>query len=361
MQLTAQRQWAANMAYGPLVKFLPALAQRKHGFDVLFEALDNGDRPLKAYLGLVLFTPPAEAVAALSNLRTYWRELGFQVMADQFFSLPLFLHCLPFGAERAVLRDTMRYRTLAATQAVTLMPVFGDWKGTGTPVLNLVARSGQLMDVSLFDTASNYNAVIAAQSGSGKSFLTNELLATNLSVGGRCWVIDVGRSYENLCASLEGQFVAFTREATLCLNPFELIRNWEEEADVITALVTAMAAPTEPLGGLPHRGPQAGAQIPVGHPGHRHDGGRRGRGTAGRRGPAHPRRGPAALPLHHRGRVRALLQRGRTPWPSSPTSWCWSSRSSKAANTSSRWCCCSSSTRSSRSCTWATAPSRSWW
>ena len=115
-------------------------------------------------------------------------------------------------------------------------------------MLNLVARSGQLLEVSLFDTASNYNAVIAAQSGSGKSFLTNELLATNLSVGGRCWVIDVGRSYENLCASLEGQFVAFTREATLCLNPFALIRNWEEEADVITALVTAMAAPTEPLG-----------------------------------------------------------------------------------------------------------------
>jgi conjugal transfer ATP-binding protein TraC len=123
VQLTAQRQWAANMAYGPMVKFLPALAQRKHGFDVLFEALDNGDRPLKAYLGLVLFTPPAEAVAALSNLRTYWRKLGFQVMADHFFSLPLFLHCLPFGAERAVLRDSMRYRTLAATQAVTLMPV----------------------------------------------------------------------------------------------------------------------------------------------------------------------------------------------------------------------------------------------
>jgi conjugal transfer ATP-binding protein TraC len=168
-------------AYGPLVKFLPALAQRKHGFDVLFEALDNGDRPLKAYLGVVLFTPPHEAVAALSNLRTYWRELGFQLLADRYFALPLFLHCLPFGPDRQALRDTMRYRTLAATQAVTLMPVFGDWKGTGTPVLNLVARSGQLMELSLFDTASNYNAVIAAQSGSGKGFLTNELLATNLT------------------------------------------------------------------------------------------------------------------------------------------------------------------------------------
>ena len=68
VQLTAQRQWAANMAYGPMVKFLPQLAQRKHGFDVLFEALDNGDRPLKAYLGVVLFTPPDEAVAAAERL-----------------------------------------------------------------------------------------------------------------------------------------------------------------------------------------------------------------------------------------------------------------------------------------------------
>jgi conjugal transfer ATP-binding protein TraC len=246
--LTAQRQWAANMAYGPLVKYLPQLGARKRGFDALFEALDRGDRTVLAYFGVVLFTPEEEAVAALSNLRTYWRELGFQVLPDRFFCLPLFLHCLPFGAERGALKDLVRYRTLATGHAVSLLPVFGDWKGTGTPVLNLVSRSGQLMALSLFDTTSNYNAVIAAQSGSGKSFLTNELISTNLSVGGRCWVIDVGRSYQNLCEALDGQFLAFARDSAPSLNPFELIRNWEEEADVITALVTAMAAPTEPLG-----------------------------------------------------------------------------------------------------------------
>jgi conjugal transfer ATP-binding protein TraC len=76
VRLSAERQWAANMAYGPLVKFLPALAQHKHGFDVLFEALANGDRPLKAYFGLVLFTPPHEAVAALQRLR----ERGLSVV-----------------------------------------------------------------------------------------------------------------------------------------------------------------------------------------------------------------------------------------------------------------------------------------
>jgi conjugal transfer ATP-binding protein TraC len=242
--LQTQSQWATNMATGPIALYLPRLAERARGFRVLFERLDAGDRPVKAHLGLVLFAPKNQATAAASNLRTYWRELGFQVVSDRFFTLPLFLNCLPFGADRSAIRDMQRYRTLAATHAVNLMPVLGDWKGTGTPVLNLISRGGQLMNLSLFDSASNYNACIAAQSGSGKSFLTNELISTTLSVGGRCWVVDVGRSYEKLCDALDGQFLAFTRESRICLNPFALVQHWEEEADMIAALVGAMIAPS---------------------------------------------------------------------------------------------------------------------
>ncbi|RKT45624.1 type IV secretion system protein TraC [Thiocapsa rosea] len=246
--LTSRAQWAAHQVSGNLSHYMPRLAHNKRDFDALFARLDHGDRPLQAYLGIVLFTAPEEAAGAASNLRTYWRELGFQVLADRFFVLPLLLNCLPFGADRGAIRTSFRYRTLSASHAVALMPVFGDWKGTGTPVLNLIGRTGQLVDLSLFDSATNYNAVIAASSGSGKSFLANELLSTNLSVGGRCWVIDVGRSYANLCESLGGQFVAFTADSDIVLNPFELLHTWEEEADVIAAMVTAMAAPTEPLG-----------------------------------------------------------------------------------------------------------------
>jgi conjugal transfer ATP-binding protein TraC len=248
VKLTSRSQWAAHQVTGNLAHYLPRLAHHKRDFDALFARLDHGDRPLQAYLGIVLFAPLAEAALAASNLRTYWRELGFQVLPDRFFVMPLFLSCLPFGADRGAIRTSFRYRTLSASHAVALMPVFGDWKGTGSPVLNLVGRTGQLMELSLFDSATNYNAVIAASSGAGKSFLANELLSTNLSVGGRCWVIDVGRSYANLCEALGGQFVAFTADSNIVLNPFELIHNWEEEADVIAALVTAMAAPTQPLG-----------------------------------------------------------------------------------------------------------------
>jgi conjugal transfer ATP-binding protein TraC len=68
-----------------------------------------------------------------------------------------------------------------------------------------------------------------------------------LTEGARLWVIDVGRSYQNLAETLGGEFMAFSPEQQLCLNPFDLIRSWEEEADVVAGLVTAMAAPTEKL------------------------------------------------------------------------------------------------------------------
>ncbi|WPL22944.1 type IV secretion system protein TraC [Thiorhodovibrio frisius] len=247
-RMKGQRQWATNTAYGPLAKFMPELVSRKQGFDALFAALDQGDRPVQCYLSLVLFSSPAEAAAVASNAITYWRELGFQLMRDRFFVLPLFLQALPFGMDRRAIRDMMRYRTLAARHAVTLLPVFGDWKGTPTPVVNLLSRSGQLMNLSLFDSTSNYNAVVAASSGAGKSFFTNELIASSLSAGARCWIVDVGRSYQKLCEALGGQFIAFQADSDLCINPFELVQRWEEEADVVLAIITAMAAPTEPLG-----------------------------------------------------------------------------------------------------------------
>jgi conjugal transfer ATP-binding protein TraC len=245
--LDTKRQWVTNQAYGPILKFVPHLATRKQNFDTLFEAFMDGDRPVRAYFGAVLFCNPDEEAQAVSNARVYFRELGFQLMEDRFFCLPFFLNCLPFGADRQAIRDSNRYRTMGTRHVIPLLPLFADWPGTGTPTLNFVSRNGQLINVSLFDSGSNYNCCIAAQSGSGKSFLTNEIIVSYLTEGARIWVIDVGRSYQNLAETLDGDFMEFSAEKQICLNPFELIRSWAEEADVVAGLVTAMAAPTEKL------------------------------------------------------------------------------------------------------------------
>lgn len=246
-RLETQRQWVTHQAHGPMLKFLPQLAQRKQGFDVLFDAFQDGDRPVRASLTLVLFVDPKSEEQAVSNARSYFRELGFQLFEDRFISLPVFLNALPFGADRAFIRDSYRYRTFGTRHVLPLLPILSDWTGTGTPTLNLISRSGELMGLSLFDSGSNYNATIAAQSGSGKSFLTNEIIVSTLAEGGRVWVIDVGRSYQNLAETLRGEFMAFTPDSGISLNPFDLIHDWNEEADAVAGIVTAMMAPNDRL------------------------------------------------------------------------------------------------------------------
>jgi conjugal transfer ATP-binding protein TraC len=241
------RQFITNQVNTPIARFLPVLVQRKHHFDVLFDAYRDGDRPIRAYFGVLLFCDEAEEAAAVSNARVYFRELGFQLLEDKYFCLPFFLNCLPFGPERSAISDLKRYRTLATRHAIPLLPLFGDWAGTGTPTLNFVSRNGEHMAVSLFDTTGNYNLCIAAESGKGKSFLTNEIIVSYLTEGAQIWAIDVGRSYENLCEVLEGDFVKFTHGSGICMNPFEIVQNFEEEADMLSGLVSQMAAPTEKL------------------------------------------------------------------------------------------------------------------
>ncbi|OAI27875.1 type IV secretion system protein TraC [Methylomonas koyamae] len=241
------RQFITNQVNTPIARFLPVLVQRKHNFDVLFEAYGDGDRPIRSYFGVLLFCDEQDESAAVSNARVYFRELGFQLLEDKYFCLPIFLNCLPFGPERSAIADLKRYRTLATRHAIPLLPLFGDWAGTGTPTLNFVSRNGEHMAVSLFDTTGNYNLCIAAESGKGKSFLTNEIIVSYLTEGAQIWAIDVGRSYENLCEVLEGDFVKFTHGSGICMNPFEIVQNFEEEADMLSGLVSQMAAPTEKL------------------------------------------------------------------------------------------------------------------
>lgn len=120
--------------------------------------------------------------------------------------------------------------------------IFGESKGTGTHHVQLVSRNGQIMSLSLHDSSTNQNAVVAAESGSGKSFLLNELVLSYMSEGARVWIIDAGKSYKKLCESLGGDFVEFSERSNISLNPFETIVNWNDEEDAIVNLVATMAS-----------------------------------------------------------------------------------------------------------------------
>jgi Mrp family chromosome partitioning ATPase len=73
-------------------------------------------------------------------------------------------------------------------------PLTAEWKGTGTPLLMTFGRRGQVQFVDFFDNRKgNYNVAVAATSGAGKSFFTNELVVATRSTGGRVSLIDAGK------------------------------------------------------------------------------------------------------------------------------------------------------------------------
>lgn len=240
----AKKNAATWQSMGPLARYLPRLAKQREDFDTLFEALEDGDRVVRAYLSFSLFADgEEEATSATSNLVTYYRELGYRLQEDRYVALPIFLNALPGNADPAVAKNLMRYRTMASRHATQLMPVVGDWKGTGTPVVTLLSRNGQLLGVDLFDSPTNYSALVAAESGSGKSFFVNFLVTSYLSLGADIYLIEVGRSFKNLCHVLGGEHLEFTSASDLSLNPFSVIENYEEQSDFLMAVLFAMASP----------------------------------------------------------------------------------------------------------------------
>jgi len=257
----ATRNWAflkaaraTTNATSYMARFLPDLQERKADWDIVLKAIDAGQQLVDLNLQLALFTEPQAATHAEQAARAIFRARGFELSSDTMMmtqallgSLPM-THSAPFHAD---LQRMKRVTTKTSANAVHLAPLIAEWQGTGTPVLLLGGRRGQLMQIDVYDNpAGNFNVAIAGTSGSGKSLLLNEIAAAYLGTGARVWIIDVGRSYEKACRNFGGSFIEFTEDAALSLNPFPLVEDIDEDMELLQPLLAQMVSPREPLDGF---------------------------------------------------------------------------------------------------------------
>jgi conjugal transfer ATP-binding protein TraC len=90
------------------------------------------------------------------------------------------------------------------------------------PALLYAGRKGQLITLDLFDPRiNNYNFIVSAESGAGKSFLLNNLCQQYYAQGALIRIIDIGGSYRKLCTLCSGRYIDIGEEA-LVLNPFDM-------------------------------------------------------------------------------------------------------------------------------------------
>ena len=238
-------------AFGPMMKFNPKLLFKKDSTDLLFQSINDGDRILKISLCVGLFTDSLDqSETRLTEAQTYLSEIGWSMKEDKYITLPMLVNSLPLCADAKAVSFLQRYKRCGSRHAVEFLPIISDWSGTGTPQLSFVSRGGQIMAMDIFDSNTNYNTCIVAASGSGKSFLTNDIITSYISSGAKCWVIDIGRSYEKLTRAMNGDFVEFGEKSQICLNPFQIIKNYNEEADMLVGIMVSMAAMEDKLSDL---------------------------------------------------------------------------------------------------------------
>jgi conjugal transfer ATP-binding protein TraC len=244
---------ATQAAGSYMAHFQPDLQDRKRDWDMVLRAFDNGRNVVQMYHQIVLLSRIEDVSRTEHAVRAVWRARGFDLAKDVYLQHQAFVASMPCTLTPALQKDLQlfgRAGTKTADNAVMTSPLMAEWKGTATPVMTLFGRRGQIMSFDLFDnTGGNYNFAVAALSGSGKSVFVNEMAFRYLGTGTKVWIIDVGRSYRNLSELLDGEFIEFSDERTntICLNPFSMVVDINNDMEMLLPLVAQMASPRGPL------------------------------------------------------------------------------------------------------------------
>lgn len=236
---------------GYFAKFDPLISTEAQEWKYALSAIDEGGTLVRTSTLVTLVTKEKDSARARANVMAIWKNSGFRLADDRYQQSVSFLASMPMNVStdfQSDLKSGKRLSTKFSQNAVSLSPFVGEWKGSKTPTLNYAGRRGQLTSFDLFDNdAGNFNFAIVGGSGSGKTFFTQDILFSYRAVGAKVWVIDVGRGYENICKMADGEFIEFTEEANICINPFSNITELDKDMLMLKSVLAQMMSPNHPL------------------------------------------------------------------------------------------------------------------
>ncbi|MBY0501648.1 MAG: type IV secretion system protein TraC [Alphaproteobacteria bacterium] len=253
-QMLAKCSSVEKQAASSIAKYVPSLKKEEEEWRFVREKFEEGQRLVRTRFQVGLLSSPDFIEREQQTLFNLYRSQRWELVLDRYLQLPAFLSCLPMTWGVGSAEDSHKFnktKTTLSHEPANLLPLQGEWQGTESPGMILVGRRGQLFYWSPFDNnEGNYNACVVGRSGSGKSVFMQELLTSVLGMGGRVFVIDVGRSFEKTVKLLQGTYVEFSTHSPICINPFSFIPSNDDKAasDALAMLkpvLSLMAAPKE--------------------------------------------------------------------------------------------------------------------
>ena len=184
---------------------------------------DTTSHILHTRVHLVLWGRADRSMAStVSVLTQSARRLDLEFLPEDILGHQLFLQSLPLGLNLKYPRDRMlrRSRRISSLAAAHLLPLYGDYTGSETPVQLYINRRGEAVTCDLFDATTAAHTIVAGKSRSGKSFLVNHLIQQVLPLGSSVVILDRWASYDTTCEVYKGEYVEIDLDRPVCFNPF---------------------------------------------------------------------------------------------------------------------------------------------
>lgn len=222
------------------------LARKQEEYTWAIDRLDQGEKLVRVMPIMWFMGDSIEQVNdAITRSKRMWEEAAYDMQEDRGILPVMLLSALPFGlrATKNNLSMMLRDQIVTGEAVANLLPVQGGFAGTGEPVLIYQDRKGQICPIDIFSKKTdNFNGIVLASSGKGKSFFMNGLAHAQSSVGTKIRIIDIGKSYKKLCKAKNGRFLDFGVEDNICMNPFTNVsaENIDEDLPAISAVILQM-------------------------------------------------------------------------------------------------------------------------
>jgi type IV secretory pathway VirB4 component len=222
----------------------PMLAAAAEDADALASALARGEsRLFRAGLYLSVTAPSREELQERTErVKALCASLLMHVVPATFRSLDGWLSTLPLGSDRLRLARTFDTPALAAG-----FPFASSDPPLEDGVLYGVTDSGAPVLVDRFSRA-NFNTVLLADSGGGKSYAAKLEALHLLFDGVQVFVLDPEDEYHPLCEKVGGAYLPFTGPHAVALNPLDLPAS-SDETRVLDERILFLADLVELLAG----------------------------------------------------------------------------------------------------------------
>lgn len=233
---------------GGIFRKNPHLIEESEEHDQALRSVHQGEKFITTRMTVGLFASPENFEGYQDRLLALFRKNDFKLEESHFFHLDDFVRSLPMSwGESPFAKDLSKTRvckTTLTTEAPLFFPLLTEGNGNASDGLLLLGRKGQISFFDNFSTSSGPNMTLLGPPGRGKSVLLCEILKDRLGRGGRAFVFDKGKSFENLVGQIKGKHLVFDDKSNLNLNPFSLIESGKgEKSDLsrITEILATMA------------------------------------------------------------------------------------------------------------------------